>query len=276
MPTNTADSNSLIYKVQNMLFRRFATVSLPPFRRPGKHGGRTFSAFALGLLLIGSAAATDNATTQIEQAANTYLERMIKHEAERSGWQDLTYSLNISPLSDSSAFSSCSQPLEVTQTSGRPTPLDRLRLELRCPDQPGWTQTVSTRQDLFLPVLATATAIDRGQAIEPAHLTRERINISRAQRGFMVDESEVAGLSARRRLRAGQALNASLLNEAAPVRRGQPVRILARQDGIEASTQGEALAEGNLGDVIRVRNTSSDTVIQAQVTGSGEVTSTWE
>ncbi|WP_190324575.1 flagellar basal body P-ring formation chaperone FlgA [Pseudomonas profundi] len=259
-----------------MSIRRLATVLLPPLHRPENNGGKTFSALAFSLLLVGAVDAADNATMQIEQAANTYLDRMIKREAERSGWRDLTYSLNISPLSDSSAFASCSQPLDVTQTSGRPTPLDRMRLELRCPDQPGWTQTVSTRQDLFLPVLTTATNIDRGQAIEPGHLTRERINISRAQRGFMVDESEVAGLSARRRLRAGQALNASLLNEAAPVRRGQPVRILARQDGIEASTQGEALAEGSFGDVIRVRNTSSDTVIQAQVTGPGEVTSTWE
>ena len=259
-----------------MLIRRFATVLLPPFRQRRNTRGKTFSALALSLLLAGGVDAAGSATAQIEQAASAYLESMIKREVERRGWRDLTYSLNISPLNDSSAFTLCSQPLDVTQTSGRPTPLDRLRLELRCPDQPGWMQTVSTRQDLFLPVLTTATSIDRGQAIEPGHLTRERINISRAQRGFMTDESEAAGLSARRRLRAGQVLNPSLLNEAAPVRRGQPVRILARQDGIEASTQGEALAEGNLGDVIRVRNTSSDTVIQAQVMGPGEVTSTWE
>lgn len=230
----------------------------------------------LSLSLVPAAQAAPTATQQIEAAAQTYLEAMIKREAARNGWRDLTFTLNLSPLSDSSTLPACQQPLEITQTSGRPTPLDRLRLELRCADQPGWTQVVSTRQDLFLPVLATASNVERGQPIEQGHLKRERINISRAQRGFMTDEDEVLGLSARRRLRADQVLNPSLLIEAAPVRRGQPVRILARQHGIEASTQGEALADGNKGEVIRVRNISSNKVIQAQVVGPGEVTSTWE
>lgn len=258
-----------------MHIRHIATALLPLLRRLSGQRGKLVSAL-IAALLAAPSQAEHSATQQIEQAATAYLERMIAEDAQRNGWQELSHNLNISPLADSSAFPPCSAPLKVTQTSGRPTALDRLRLELSCPDQPGWTQVVSTRQELFLPVLTTATTIDRGQIIEPAHLKRERINISRAQRGFMVSESEVVGLSARRRLRADQALNPSMLSEAAPVRRGQPVRIIARQQGIQASTQGEALADGAIGDIIRVRNTTSDKVIQAQVIGSGEVTSTWE
>lgn len=259
-----------------MSIRRAFTSELPLCSGPPSKRGKQFSAMALSLLLSSTCLAAETASQQIELAAHGYLENMIKQAAERNGWHDLTWSLNLSPLSDSSSFAPCSQLLEITQSSGRPTPLDRLRLELRCPDQPGWTQTVSTRQDLFLPVLTTATSVDRGQAIEPGQLKSERINISRAQRGFMVDPEEVVGLSARRRLRAGQVLNPSLLSEAATVRKGQPVRILARQQGIEASTQGEALADGMPGDIIRVRNTTSNNVIKAQVLGPGEVTSTWE
>lgn len=258
-----------------MPIRYTATTRLPLLRLVAGGRGKWLSAL-IGALIAFPLQAEHSATQQIEQAATAYLERMIAEEAKRNGWQDLSHSLNISPLADSSTLAPCSAPLTVTQTSGRPTALDRLRLELSCPDQPGWTQVVSTRQDLYLPVLTTATTIDRGQLIEPAHLKRERINISRAQRGFMASESEVMGLSARRRLRADQALNPAMLSEAAPVRRGQPVRILARQQGIQASTQGEALADGAIGDIIRVRNTTSDTVIRAQVIGSGEVTSTWE
>lgn len=258
-----------------MSIRHIATALLPLLRLFSAQRGKGLSAL-LGALLAFPLQAEPSATQQIEQAATAYLERMIAEEAKRNGWQGLSHTLNLSPLTDSSAFTPCSAPLQITQTSGRPTALDRLRLELSCPDQLGWTQVVSTRQELFLPVLTTATTLDRGQIIEPAHLKRERINISRAQRGFMVNESDVVGLSAKRRLRADQALNSSMLSEAAPVRRGQPVRIIARQQGIQASTQGEALADGAIGDIIRVRNTTSDKVIQAQVLGPGEVTSTWE
>lgn len=255
--------------------RHLGTVRLPPPRPIKGRRGKRVSALICTLITF-PLQAEHSATQQIEQAATTYLERMIAEEAERNGWQDLSYNLNITPLTDGSALALCSAPLKITQTSGQPTALERLRLELSCSDPPGWTQAVSTRQDLFLPVLTTATPIDRGQLIEPAHLKRERVNISRAQRGFMVHESEVVGLSARRRLRADLALTPAMLSEAAPVRRGQPVRIIARQQGIQAATQGEALADGAIGDIIRARNTTSDAVIRVKVTGPGEVTSTWE
>lgn len=251
------------------------TASLPLFSSVARSRGRWLSALII-VLLISPAVAADDATAQIEQAATAYLEELIAQERERNGWEELDFTLNISPLTDSTGLPPCRQSLRVVQTSGRPSALDRLRLEISCPDQSGWTQTVSTRQDLFLPVLTTAATIDRGQIIEPAHLKHQRINISRAQRGFIIDQQQVVGLSAKRRLRPDQVLNPAMLSEAAPVRRGQPVRIVARQQGIQATTQGEALADGTVGDIIRVRNGTSDRVIQAQVVGPGEVTSTWE
>lgn len=253
--------------------RKAAFLPLCQARR--QRWGKTLSACLALLLLPTTSALANSASEQIEQAVSQYLEALIELEAQRQGWQDLNHSLNITPLTDSSGFTPCSQPVRVTQTSGQPSPLERLRLEVRCPDSPGWSLLVSTQQNLFLPVLVTATTVDRGQPLEAGHLKWQRINISRAQRGFMVREDEVIGLSARRRLRGDQVLNPSLLSEAAAVRRGQQVRILARQYGIEASTLGEALADGQPGDIIRVRNLSSDKVIQAQVLGPALVTSTW-
>jgi flagella basal body P-ring formation protein FlgA len=59
------------------------------------------------------------------------------------------------------------------------------------------------------------------------------------------------------------------------VRRGEPVKMIANNDGIEASASGEALADGQPGDVIRVRNTRSGKVIEAKVLEPGVVTSTF-
>lgn len=55
------------------------------------------------------------------------------------------------------------------------------------------------------------------------------------------------------------------------VKRGDEVRIVARQDGIEVSNAGEALANGRMGEVIRVRNVGSGKVISARVSAGGEV-----
>ncbi len=99
--------------------------------------------------------------------------------------------------------------------------------------------------------------------------------MARHDRGYFGRIEQVVGKTAKRRIRAGQTLTADLLDAPLWVRRGQSVTIVARQDGIEASTLGEALANGREGDVVRVRNRSSEKVIDAQVIGDGVVTSTW-
>ena len=49
----------------------------------------------------------------------------------------------------------------------------------------------------------------------------------------------------------------------------------AQHGAIQANTEGEALADGRKGDVIRVKNVASGKVIDAQVTGIGVVSSTF-
>ena len=55
------------------------------------------------------------------------------------------------------------------------------------------------------------------------------------------------------------------------VERGQSVLMVARQNGIEASTSGEAMKQGRKGDVIRVKNISSQRTVDAIVVSPGVV-----
>jgi flagella basal body P-ring formation protein FlgA len=47
--------------------------------------------------------------------------------------------------------------------------------------------------------------------------------------------------------------------------------MLARRDGIEVSTSGEALDAGSRGAIVRVRNSGSGQVVRMRVTGAGTV-----
>jgi flagella basal body P-ring formation protein FlgA len=55
------------------------------------------------------------------------------------------------------------------------------------------------------------------------------------------------------------------------VERGQQVVMIAQQDGIEARTMGEAMKKGRKGEMIKVKNTSSERVVTAIVDGMGVV-----
>src|SRR5690554_3973170 len=121
------------------------TASLPLFSSVARSRGRWLSALII-VLLISPAVAADDATAQIEQAATAYLEELITQERERNGWEELDFTLNISPLTDSTGLPPCRQPLRFVQPIVLPSPLARLRLEISCPHQSRAAEPASTRE----------------------------------------------------------------------------------------------------------------------------------
>jgi flagella basal body P-ring formation protein FlgA len=78
------------------------------------------------------------------------------------------------------------------------------------------------------------------------------------------------GLTSRRSLRAGEVLRQGQLAAPVLVKRGSAVSIVARKEQV-VSMAGEAMDPGALGQVIRVRNAASGTVIRARVVDAGVV-----
>ncbi|MNJ67616.1 flagellar basal body P-ring biosynthesis protein FlgA [compost metagenome] len=124
-------------------------------------------------------------------------------------------------------------------------------------------------------LLVARHTLERDQTLGADDVHTRRQSASKHRQGFYGRVADIEGLSAKRRIRTGQVLTPQLLGAPLLVRRGQRVTIVATHDGIEASTLGEALSNGSAGDVIRVRNQSSEKVIETQVTGEGVVNSTF-
>ena len=81
----------------------------------------------------------------------------------------------------------------------------------------------------------------------------------------------VVGLSSRRSLRAGEVLRQGQLASPVLVKRGAPVNIVARKEQVQVSMDGVAMDAGAQGEVIRVRNAASGTIIRARVVEAGVV-----
>lgn len=72
-------------------------------------------------------------------------------------------------------------------------------------------------------------------------------------------------------LRPGDILRSGQLSSPVLVKRGDAVMMVARRDGIEVSTAGEALDAGAQGAIVRVRNAGSGQVMRMRVAGPGMV-----
>lgn len=250
---------------------------LPHRKVLDKRSGKTVSAWFVAalLMLAGAAQARGDATAQVQQAVVAHLRAMLERQAERQGWQDmqLRYETNLPTSATNQPL--CVNALQIRATGDAPSAMERQQLEINCPDAPGWSLNATAQAHVFLPAVHAEGIIDRGQTIRDSDIRLERINIAKARRGYYNRQDEVIGMAAKRRIRAGQTITPALLEQAMAVKRGQPVKIVASNEGIEASTSGEALGDGQPGEVIRVRNTRSGKVIDAKVLEAGVVTSTF-
>ncbi len=131
---------------------------------------------------------------------------------------------------------------------------------------------------MFLATQVTPAAVDapvldrmveRGEILSSKDFTTEPLPPSQA-RGAMAPDT-VDGMEASRRLRAGAIVRASDVITPRLVRRGEPVTIHIRSGGLTISTAGRSLADGAMGELVRVVASSTNRTLDAEVEGSGSV-----
>lgn len=252
-----------------------ATRLLPLCARSATLAGSAISSVALVVSLMSSPAmAGDTVLEQIDHAVEQHLSQRLVQQAEREGWQGMRLTRKSVALPDDAPSQPCARALQVRDEDGRPSALTRQRLTVQCPDAQGWKLVVTTQANVFVQAVVATQVLERGKTITPAMLERQEVNLGKQRRGVIATVEEVAGLSAKRRIRAQQVLSNDMLVSPWLVRRGDKVAVTARHGEIHAAIEGVALEDGRLGAVVRVKNPGSGKIIDAKVTGTGEVSST--
>ncbi len=162
----------------------------------------------------------------------------------------------------------CSQPVAIEPLDTRSP--QRMRFVARCNDTPGWRYEYVVRARVSAMVVVAAGPVAPNEALTDAQVTIERRDISNIADPVSTPEVAVGQMS-RRMLRAGDILRSGQLSSPVLVKRGDAVLMIARREGIEVSTAGEALDAGARGAVVRVRNAGSGQVVRMRVAGPGAV-----
>ncbi|OON38752.1 flagella basal body P-ring formation protein FlgA [Izhakiella australiensis] len=195
----------------------------------------------------------------------------IQHIAKQRKWQDVTSKLNVFIPGEVSQFAACTRPLVTSLPAGDRLILARLRYDIRCEGARRWEITVTVKPNVYVPVLVASHTLMRGQRLQASDVEMKKRNVAMLRDGAITSPDDAIGLTLKRRVRELQPLLPSHLQQPLMVERGQRVLMLAEQDGVEARTIGEALRKGRKGDMIKVRNLSSKTVVTAIVEGPAVV-----
>jgi flagella basal body P-ring formation protein FlgA len=221
----------------------------------------TLAASSLMLFSAFAQAAAPSIPMQIEQAARAELERQMA----ASGLTEPQFDIAVVAAR---AAPPCSQQVAIEPLDTRSP--QRMRFVARCPDTPGWRYEYVVRARVSAMVAIAAAPVAANEALTDAQVTIERRDISNIADPISSPD-EAVGQMSRRMLRPGDILRSGQLSAPILVKRGDAVLMIARRDGIEVSTAGEALDAGARGAMVRVRNAGSGQVVRMRVAGPGTV-----
>lgn len=221
---------------------------------------------AAGVWLVASAAL----------AADTYQDHATIVAAARGFLADQTRSdsgettVAAGALDPRLRLAACDGALEAFLPPGSQA-LGATTVGVRCRGNQGWIVYVPVTVKAVREVVVITRALAARSQIGPEDIKVERRELSAFGGTYLTDPAQAAGKLLRRPVIPGTALTADMLEAARLVKRGERVSIVAAARGMEVRGQGEAMADGAAGELIRVRSLPSKRIIEAVVTASGVV-----
>lgn len=138
---------------------------------------------------------------------------------------------------------------------------------VRCSGERPWTLYLQARIAVKSTYFVAARQINPGDTVSQADLVSREGDLTNLPRNVVTDASQAVGAVATNRLTAGLPLRQDLLRSAIAVTQGQTVRVIAKGEGFEVSTEGQALAKASAGDSVQVRTRTGQVVSGTVRTG---------
>lgn len=130
---------------------------------------------------------------------------------------------------------------------------------------------VSGFAEEMVEVPTLARPINRGETISPADVILTPMPLSKVGQNTMMRVEDVAGMAARRAMRAERVVSGDDLMRPLLVRKDDLVSIVYRHSGLTLTVRGRAVSQGAEGDVISVLNLQSNRMLRGAIAPNGAV-----
>jgi flagella basal body P-ring formation protein FlgA len=164
----------------------------------------------------------------------------------------------------------CHKPL-VIEFSRPDYTYGKTTLTVSCKVNAAWKILLPARIELFEDVAIVTKSLLRGQTIDESSIKFKKTNVSRLNNGYFLKNSSLQQLQARRNLKLGTVLTPKNLAPRLLVHSGQQVTLVLNYNGLEIKSSGHALQSASRGQVIKVRNSQSQKIVEGVVSGEARV-----
>ncbi|CBL44722.1 Flageller protein FlgA [gamma proteobacterium HdN1] len=156
----------------------------------------------------------------------------------------------------------CPQTPTVQALNGRSS--GRLTVKVECQTK-GWSFMMAATLRTYQNAVIAKIPISRGQIIDTQAVELRETEITPSASGFYTRISDTKGLLAKRSIAANQVLTHTMLKNPDVIQRGQAVIIEAGNTQFSIRTAGVALASGAIGEIVRVKNSTSGRTVEGTI-----------
>ena len=225
------------------------------------------------LCLVSPTLATESPTwfIQAEHATDLFLEEWKQSEFSHGNtFQEMEFRFSKNKLDKKLRLRDCEEDVNTSIVTLSKS-YQHMTIALQC-DQPRWKINRPISISILRPIVVLSQAIPRGTVLMKEHLQLKKIDITRLHRGYYADPKSLLGSAAKMSLRMGEIVGPHQVKPRYLIVKKQQVIISAKTKSLSVNVKGVALENGFMGDIISIRNLSSNRVIEGRVSGIGKVT----
>jgi len=164
----------------------------------------------------------------------------------------------------------CNQPLTANVRRGSKL-AGITSVAVSCTGENNWKIYVQAEVKVILDIVVADAMLERGQVISEGDLAIESHDIGNLPQGYFANMSKVAGMITRRAVKPGDLINSNMLKQAYMVKRGESVSLIVKTPGLKVQMKGKALGNATRGNTVRVKNLSSNRIVEGVATAPGVV-----
>lgn len=223
----------------------------------GKH-----CTFRLIFILSFFSAHTFANSINFEEKINTYLQKEIDTYLATISSSNQQQKIELFIPRGSKGLS-CND-LQISRSKKDTPPAGRISLSVEC-DSPKWRFRASAKINLWVRLVAAKRNISRGEVLTADLLEYKSVDISKHLHSLEANISKVLGLSVKRELRKNDIISRRYLENKQLVNKDEHILLQVNFANFSANVKAIALEDGQLGEIIKVKNLSSDKVVQGKV-----------
>jgi flagella basal body P-ring formation protein FlgA len=164
----------------------------------------------------------------------------------------------------------CQKSLMISFTRAEKV-MGNTSLSIRCEAPVKWHIHLPVRVDVYDDVLISKSPLSKGQTIDAHNVTYRKENITRLNQGFFRRTDPLQKLEVKRNLSAQSILTSAMLKPRQLVKSGQKVTIMLELNGMQIKTSGFALQSASQGQIIKVRNSQTNKIVEGIVSAEGQI-----